>query len=156
MPQPGNSGGVVTAYAEDTPTAATPTEPLPTLPSATDPKTIDFYFEYRGKLYHKDDLLVLPKNTDTQRISIVGVVKNEAGEEQWFTPADMDVAISYGYADRIITLEEVDKDYKWAYNIKFHGVGTTEIRADISNTLGSISVTCNVKVPFDYRDRVSN
>ncbi len=158
MPQPGRSGGVVTAYAED-PTpgdSATPTDTasptaLPTLPPATDPSTISFYFEFGGKLYHDTDTIDLLENTGTQMISIVGVL-NIDGNEQRYTPADMSVAVSYQYEGRIITLEQANPNNQWAYRITFNGVGTTTIRADITDGLGgSHTVTCNVRVPFNYR-----
>lgn len=147
MPQPGSIGGVVTAYAADP--SSTPTiEPTPV---GTPFDDITFYFEFGGKLYRGDDTIDLRENTDRQRISIVGVMTDENGGEHWYTPADLNVTIADQYEERIIKLEEVPGN-QWARIISFKGIGTSPIEAHITDGKdGSHRVTCNVRVPFNYR-----
>ncbi len=137
MPQPGQDGGVVTAYAADPSGSVTPEATI-------DPTTISFHFVYNGKNYAQGDVIKLEENITNQIISIessYGFIEDGTVCDKW-----------YGYNKDVIQIVETSTS-NWSGEITICGIGTTEIRAEIKDKAGRLySISCQVQVPFSYCD----
>lgn len=140
MPQPGDTGGVVTAYAAPGDPTGSPT-PSPTV----DPSTLAFHFVYDNANYAQGDTIKLQENKPGGTISInsnIGYVDSSMKCSTW-----------YGYDESIIKMTNIDES-EWTYDLTIVGTGATEIRAEIEVKDGTVtrtySVSCRVEVPFAY------
>lgn len=153
MPEAGNTLGTVTAYAEDTPSAAaataTPT-PTPVPTSAVDKSQISFYFMYEGANYHQEDTIELKSNITSQTLSIVcslGYIEPGTRITGWHsfddTIIDVKTRTDGGTAEAKQLLADVE----------IKGIGTTSLGAIVEDAQGNVyNISCQVQVPFDLMD----